>query len=212
MPTPVEFRRSTKAMPLCILSFAKVTEILEKQNSLSENFTGSSEEIDIRPTDYVSRFGCPSDIGFLPPPSIPENSAEIGKTHEINSAEIGKTHEINLAEIGKTYEINLAETGKTNEINSAEIGKTHEINLAEIGKTNEINLAEIDKTYKINLAEIGKTHEINLAEIGKYIILYCKSTNMGKDTIFFKRKMYERMLKWKNERNGDSALLIQGAR
>lgn len=35
---------------------------------------------------------------------------------------------------------------------------------------------------------------------------------MGKDTIFFKRKMYERMLKWKNERNGDSALLIQGAR
>lgn len=54
-------------MPLCILSFAKVTEILEKQNSLSENFTGSSEEIDIRPTAYVSRFGCPSDIGFLPP-------------------------------------------------------------------------------------------------------------------------------------------------
>ena len=83
---------------------------------------------------------------------------------------------------------------------------------AEIGKTHEINLAEIDKTYKINLAEIGKTHEINLAEIGKYIILYCKSTSMGKDTIFFKRKMYERMLKWKNERNGDSALLIQGAR
>lgn len=35
---------------------------------------------------------------------------------------------------------------------------------------------------------------------------------MGKGTIFFKRKMYERMLKWKNERNGDSALLIQGAR
>ena len=94
----------------------------------------------------------------------------------------------------------------------AEIDKTHEINLAEIDKTNEINLAEIDKTYKINLAEIGKTHEINLAEIGKYIILYCKSTSMGKDTIFFKRKMYERMLKWKNERNGDSALLIQGAR
>ena len=134
MPASVEFRRSTKAMPLCILSFAKVTEILEKQNSLSENFTGSSEEIDIRPTAYVSRFGCPSDIGFLPPPSIPENSAEIGKTYKINLAEIGKTHEIKLAEIGKTYEINLAE----------------------IDKTHEINLAEIDKTYKINLAEIGK--------------------------------------------------------
>lgn len=28
----------------------------------------------------------------------------------------------------------------------------------------------------------------------------------------FKRKMYNRMLKWKNERNGETALLIQGAR
>lgn len=100
MPASVEFRRSTKAMPLCILSFAKVTEILEKQNSLSENFTGSSEEIDIRPTAYVSRFGCPSDIGFLPP-SIPEDSAEIGKTYKIKLAETGKTYKINLAETGK---------------------------------------------------------------------------------------------------------------
>lgn len=112
MPAPVKFRRSTKAMPLCILSFAKVTEILEKQNSLSENFTGSSEEIDIQPTAYVSRSGCPSDIGFLPPPYIPEDSAEIGKTYEINLAETGKTHEINLAEIDKTHKINLAEIGK----------------------------------------------------------------------------------------------------
>ncbi|MFA5229084.1 MAG: AAA family ATPase [Candidatus Paceibacterota bacterium] len=30
--------------------------------------------------------------------------------------------------------------------------------------------------------------------------------------IFFKRKMYHTMLKWKSERNGDTALLIQGAR
>ena len=30
--------------------------------------------------------------------------------------------------------------------------------------------------------------------------------------IFFKRKMYDTMLKWKSERNGDTALLIQGAR
>lgn len=37
----------------------------------------------------------------LSPPSIPEDSAEIGKTHEINLAEIGKTYEINLAETGK---------------------------------------------------------------------------------------------------------------
>lgn len=35
---------------------------------------------------------------------------------------------------------------------------------------------------------------------------------MQKDMICFKRKMYDTMLKWKTERNGDTALLIQGAR
>lgn len=35
---------------------------------------------------------------------------------------------------------------------------------------------------------------------------------MTKDAILFKRKMYDRLLKWKKERNGDSAILIQGAR
>ena len=35
---------------------------------------------------------------------------------------------------------------------------------------------------------------------------------MEKPAIIFKRKMYERMLKWKAERDGASALLIQGAR
>lgn len=30
--------------------------------------------------------------------------------------------------------------------------------------------------------------------------------------MIFKRKLYERMLKWKNERHGTTALLIQGAR
>lgn len=30
--------------------------------------------------------------------------------------------------------------------------------------------------------------------------------------IYFKRKMYDTMLRWKSERNGDTALLIQGAR
>lgn len=40
---------------------------------------------------------------------------------------------------------------------------------------------------------------------GKFIVIEM-------DTILFKRKMYDRLLKWKNERNGSSALLIQGAR
>jgi len=35
---------------------------------------------------------------------------------------------------------------------------------------------------------------------------------MEKHTTLFKRKMYGRLLKWKRERNGESAILIQGAR
>ncbi len=35
---------------------------------------------------------------------------------------------------------------------------------------------------------------------------------MAEEMIRFKRKMYDTMLKWKQERNGDTALLIQGAR
>ena len=35
---------------------------------------------------------------------------------------------------------------------------------------------------------------------------------MAEDIIRFKRKIYNTMLKWKKERNGDTALLIQGAR
>ena len=35
---------------------------------------------------------------------------------------------------------------------------------------------------------------------------------MEDNIIYFKRKMYDTMLKWKSERNGDTALLIQGAR
>lgn len=35
---------------------------------------------------------------------------------------------------------------------------------------------------------------------------------MDTNTIYFKRKTYERMIKWKSERKGTTALLIQGAR
>ena len=35
---------------------------------------------------------------------------------------------------------------------------------------------------------------------------------MEENMIHFKRKMYDTMLKWKKERNGYTALLIQGAR
>ena len=32
------------------------------------------------------------------------------------------------------------------------------------------------------------------------------------EPIFFKRKLYDKMLQWKHERNGSTALLIKGAR
>ena len=35
---------------------------------------------------------------------------------------------------------------------------------------------------------------------------------MEDNTIYFKRKIYDTMLKWKSEREGNTALLIQGAR
>ena len=35
---------------------------------------------------------------------------------------------------------------------------------------------------------------------------------MKKNVIYFKRKVYDAMLRWKKERNGATALLIQGAR
>ena len=35
---------------------------------------------------------------------------------------------------------------------------------------------------------------------------------MEDGVIYYKRKLYNTMLKWKSERNGDTALLIQGAR
>ena len=34
---------------------------------------------------------------------------------------------------------------------------------------------------------------------------------MKKNEIYFKRKVYDAMLRWKKERNGATALLIQGA-
>lgn len=72
----------------------------------------------------------------------------------------------------------------------------------------------------INSVENGKCSVVNLVENGililkhlvgniKSIIFALKSKTMAEDIIRFKRKMYDTMLKWKQERNGDTALLIQ---
>ncbi len=35
---------------------------------------------------------------------------------------------------------------------------------------------------------------------------------MAEGNIIFKRKIYDKMLQWKTEQNGETALLVQGAR
>jgi len=49
-------------------------------------------------------------------------------------------------------------------------------------------------------------------EMQYFVTFLNKSVVMGKKNYIFKRKIYDRMLRWKKERDGASALLIQGAR
>lgn len=76
-------------------------------------------------------------------------------------------------------------------------------------------MVEIGIFVVLNLVEIGKNLVLNLVENeGKLIFaLKIKHFHMSKSNErIFKRKMYDRMLKWKRERGGDTALLIEGAR
>ena len=63
-----------------------------------------------------------------------------------------------------------------------------------------------------NLVETGKTAK----KIWWYYVFKVysplKLLIMEDGVIYFKRKIYDTMLKWKSERNGETALLIQGAR
>ena len=69
-----------------------------------------------------------------------------------------------------------------------------------------------DKTCYLNLVDNDNSCYLNLVEEQNRFIFVSKSKIMAEDIIRFKRKMYDTMLKWKQERNGDTALLIQGAR
>lgn len=53
---------------------------------------------------------------------------------------------------------------------------------------------------------------MNLVELDFSIIFVQNESPMEGGVVYFRRKMYDTMLKWKSERNGDTALLIQGAR
>ena len=75
-----------------------------------------------------------------------------------------------------------------------------------------MNLREIGETAILNLREIGDFAVPNLRENKKSYIFASETiySNMGKTV--FKRKIYDRIRQWKQESNGESALLIQGAR
>ena len=75
-----------------------------------------------------------------------------------------------------------------------------------------IKLVDNDKLYELNLVDNDILYLKYLVENIKCLIFVSKSNTMVEKIIRFKRKIYDTMLKWKQERNGDTALLIQGAR
>ena len=75
-----------------------------------------------------------------------------------------------------------------------------------------IKLVDNDKLYELNLVDNDILYLKYLVENIKCLIFVSKSKTMVEEIIRFKRKIYDTMLKWKQERNGDTALLIQGAR
>ena len=75
-----------------------------------------------------------------------------------------------------------------------------------------IKLVDSDKLYELNLVDNDILYLKYLVENIKCLIFVSKSNTMVEEIIRFKRKIYDTMLKWKQERNGDTALLIQGAR
>ena len=76
-----------------------------------------------------------------------------------------------------------------------------------------MNFGEIGELVILNFGEIGELIIFNLLENKKhFIFVVVKFISKFMKKRVFKRKIYNRMLKWKQESNGTSALLIQGAR
>lgn len=85
-------------------------------------------------------------------------------------------------------------------------------NLREIGELGVLNLREIGELGVLNLREIGDLGVLNLRENEKSIIFAQETACVIMENRVFKRKIYERIRQWKQESNGESALMIQGAR
>ena len=73
-------------------------------------------------------------------------------------------------------------------------------------------MVDIDELCLLDLVDIVISSLKHLVENMKSLTFASNSRTMTEGIIRFKRKMYDTMLKWKQERNGDTALLIQGAR
>ena len=74
------------------------------------------------------------------------------------------------------------------------------------------DLVDNDRFAKEKTVENGVLWILNLVELDFSIIFVQNESPMEGGVVYFRRKMYDTMLKWKSERNGDTALLIQGAR
>ena len=75
------------------------------------------------------------------------------------------------------------------------------------------DLVETGIFTKKKLVETGIFAKKNLVETSFYANFGIKLLHiMAEATFVFKRKIYDRMLRWKQERDGHTALLIQGAR
>ena len=75
---------------------------------------------------------------------------------------------------------------------------------------NAIDLREIGKSVVLNLREIGKITVLNLRGNEKYLISAAEIAFGIMEKRVFKRKVYAKILQWKQDSNGETALMIHG--
>ena len=84
----------------------------------------------------------------------------------------------------------------------------HEFTQRKLGK----HFEEIAKNGQKDFEEIAKNTEKNFEETAIPAILALSENISMEPERIFKRKIYDRLLQWKESSNGKSALLIEGAR
>lgn len=66
--------------------------------------------------------------------------------------------------------------------------------------------------YKTFAKNLKKVHIYSGENLKKVYNIMKQESQKGADTIIMKRKIYQQLLDWKEKRNGEVALLIEGAR